>query len=444
MTNITIRFSDTHGPIKPMHAVNNGPAGSAVRGTSNIDLFRAAGIPYARNHDAAFYSGYGGEHTVDVHRIFKNFDADENCPENYVFGPTDEYIAATEQAGTKTFYRLGAAIEHGFKQGTYPPKDFLKWAKICEHIIRHYTEGWADGFTYDIEYWEIWNEPDCRNRDGSNPCWQGTDEEFIAFYNTAATYLKSQFPHLKIGGPAFCSAWPIPFKDAFLKNVKENNIPLDFYSYHCYGRTPSDIYACVKAGEDALAAAGLAGTMTILNEWNYIRGWFAEDWRYSLRMEKALKGASFIAGTMCAAQASSLGMLMYYDARPCGMNGMFDTDTLAPLKGYYPFPMFNVLYGLGTYADGGWYNDGIHYCAATDGENSAALLTYYVDDDAAEAKDVTVTFEGAKEGTKVSVYLLDETHNNVLVSEEYFTSSRFAKKLHFDIYTTYLIRIDAE
>ena len=85
MTSITIDLSKTLGKIKPMHAVNNGPAGSEVRGTSNIELFRAAGIPYARNHDASFYSGYGGEHTVDVHRIFKNFDADENDPASYVF-----------------------------------------------------------------------------------------------------------------------------------------------------------------------------------------------------------------------------------------------------------------------------------------------------------------------------------------------------------------------
>ena len=442
MTNITIDLSKTLGKIKPMHAVNNGPAGSEVRGTSNFPLFREAGIPYVRNHDASFYSGYGGEHTVDVHRIFKNFDADENDPASYVFAPTDFYLAAVEAANSKTFYRLGASIEHGWKEGTYPPKDFLKWAKICEHIIRHYTEGWANGFHYDIEYWEIWNEPDCRNRDGSNPCWQGTDEQFIELYSVAATHLKQCFPHLKIGGPAFCNAWPIPFKDAFLRHVKEHNIPLDFYSYHCYANTPCEVYACIESGEKALNDAGLGGTMTILNEWNYIRGWFAEDWTYSLRMEKSLKGASYITGTMCAGQASTLGMLMYYDARPCGMNGMFDTDTLAPLKGYYPFPMFNTLYKLGTHVDGGWLWEDIYYSAATDGENSAALLTYYHDDDTKEGKDVTVTFRGAAEGTRVTISLLDETHDNEVISEEYFTSDTFAKRLHFDLFTTWLVKIE--
>ena len=44
-----------------------------------------------------------------------------------------------EAAGTKVFYRLGHRIEHEVKKyGTLPPKDFKKWAVICEHIIRHY------------------------------------------------------------------------------------------------------------------------------------------------------------------------------------------------------------------------------------------------------------------------------------------------------------------
>ena len=49
-----------------------------------------------------------------------------------------------------------------------PPKDYAKWARICEHIITHYTEGWADGFNYKITYWEIWNEPE------NIQMWQGT------------------------------------------------------------------------------------------------------------------------------------------------------------------------------------------------------------------------------------------------------------------------------
>ena len=57
-----------------MHAVNNGPvkAGSE-QSRGNFNAFRSAKIPYVRNYDVAFYAGYGGEHTVDVHAIFPDF-----------------------------------------------------------------------------------------------------------------------------------------------------------------------------------------------------------------------------------------------------------------------------------------------------------------------------------------------------------------------------------
>ena len=110
------------------------------------------------------------------------------------------YVKNTFDAGTKVFYRLGASIEHGLKWGTYPPKDFAKWARICEHIVRHFTEGWADGFNYDIEYWEIWNEPENGATPETNTMWKGTFEEFMKFYEIASNHLKNKFPNLKIGG----------------------------------------------------------------------------------------------------------------------------------------------------------------------------------------------------------------------------------------------------
>ena len=95
------------------------------------------------------------------------------------------------------FYRLGVTIENNYQLHPYrvkPPKDFHKWAEICCHIVRHYNEGWANGFHYGIKYWEIWNEPE------SPAMWQGTDEEFFELYAIAAKELRRQFPHLKIGG----------------------------------------------------------------------------------------------------------------------------------------------------------------------------------------------------------------------------------------------------
>lgn len=78
-------FSNPCGKIKPFNAINKGPAGSRVRNYSNYDAMCAASFPYSRNHDASFRN----EWLVDVHRIFRDFDADENDEKNYNFVTTD-------------------------------------------------------------------------------------------------------------------------------------------------------------------------------------------------------------------------------------------------------------------------------------------------------------------------------------------------------------------
>ena len=50
MEQVIVNFEKKLGAIKPMHAVNNGPAYkfAADQRITNIDAFREAGIPYAR------------------------------------------------------------------------------------------------------------------------------------------------------------------------------------------------------------------------------------------------------------------------------------------------------------------------------------------------------------------------------------------------------------
>ncbi len=442
MATITLDPRNAAGKIKIMNAVNNGPTSPGVRQSpSSFEAYKKAAIPFARNHDASFFTGYGGEHTVDVHRIFRNFAADENDPESYIFEPTDWYVGTTLAAGTKVFYRLGASIEHGFKFGTRVPPDFGKWARICEHIIRHFNEGWANGFHYGIEYWEIWNEPECRNSDGSNPCWQGTEEQFIEMYCTAAKHLKSCFPALKIGGPAFCGPWPTPFKEAFLDRIVKDSVPLDFYSYHWYGSRMDSLHEAILTARRELDKRGLTGVEAILDEWNYIRGWLGDDWTYSLHTERGLKGSSFIAAAMCTGQALPLDMLMYYDARPCGMNGLFEKETYKPLKGYYPFIAWRDLRALGTWIRTESQDPDVYSCAATDGKDTAILLTNYNDKDDAPQKDVTVRFEEFGNTGKAEIYLLDAEHDLTLTDTKEISKDSPAVQLKLGLFSTVFVKI---
>ena len=442
MKHVKINFLQSKGKMKPMHAVNNGPVGNGVRGkTGNFEEYQTARIPFARLHDSAFYSGYGGEWTVDVHRIFCDFSADETDPNSYDFGPTDQYLQVIHAAGTKIYYRLGASIEHGKKKGTYPPPDFEKWARICEHIILHYNEGWANGYRMGVEYWEIWNEPDLRKPDGSSPCWQGTTEEFLSFYEVVAKHLKEHFPALKIGGPSI--AWlGNGMVEEFLKYGEAHRVPLDFFSFHGYANDPRWFAKVCRQGEDLLRKYGYDKTELHVNEWNYIRGWRDEEWKYSLHAEKGLKGSSFVAAVMCEGQASPVDMLMYYDARPCGMNGIFHTDTLEPLKTYYVIKAFSDLYALGEAVEV-TDTENAYACAAKGEAEAAVLLTHYHDDVQTPSELLKVGINGfsCENGIRAEVFVVDEQNDLTLMKEEYFTGDAYALLLKADLYTTYLIKL---
>ncbi len=399
--NITIRYDHITGKIKPMNAVNNAPVyrPGSEQDTGNLTTYKAANIPYARTHDASFY----WEHSVDVHLIFPNFDADPCDPASYDFFYTDKYMQSIEMAGTKPFYRFGAHIEHGEKRyGTIPPKDFKKWAVICEHIIRHYNEGWADGFRMGIEYWEIWNEPD------GAPNWTGTPEEYFEMYAIASRHLKECFPDIKLGGPALASHRD--WADRFLTFVKEENLPLDFFSWHAYAQKVPDMAAMSHEFRNKLDEHGLTEVESYLNEWNYVCGWRGEGWTKSLETEKSMKGAAFIAGVMSVCQTAPVDMLMYYDARPCAMNGLFDFVSFRPLKGYYPVKTWGEMLTLGSACEAVSDIPDIYATAATDGNTRMTMLTYFTDEETAFPKTFQVEITGAGD-RELSLYLLDETHD---------------------------------
>ena len=413
MSTIKVNFNKEIDKIRIMHAVNNGPVvagGDQTRG--NQDAYKAARIPYARTHDASFYAGYGGNHTVDVNFIFPDFDADVNDPNSYDFACTDLYMKQIITYGSKPFFRLGSRIEHEIKKyNTFPPANFKKWAEICEHIIAHYTEGWADGFYYDIEYWEIWNEPDLDAHEENNKrCWQGTFEEFVDFFSTSAKHLKNRFPNLKIGGPASCG--DEEWSEEFLKEIKKRNTPLDFYSYHWYWTQPYDMTDKCTRVRKMLDRCGYENAETNLNEWNYVRGW-SDEFVYSIKQIIGMKGAAFTSACMSACQnCRDIDMIMYYDARPGTFNGLFDFYTMEPLKGYYPFYIYANLYEMENQIEAICDDKDIYVVGAKNNDKCGLMVTYYSENDNDGAKKVTLDIDGF-DASRLKFYLIDESNSYV-------------------------------
>ncbi|MBQ9086096.1 MAG: hypothetical protein IJY47_02795 [Clostridia bacterium] len=355
MNLVHVDFDKKCGKIKPMHAVNNGP-------TFPYDFYGQyqkmtdAAVPYARLHDTG--GAFGGARYVDVANVFPNFDADETDPSSYDFAFTDVFLQELVKYGMKPFYRLGCTIENYHKikaYNIYPPKDPHKWARICEHIIRHYNEGWADGFYMDIEHWEIWNEPDNEPDPLDSPMWRGTKEEFFTLYEISYRHLKQCFPHLKIGGYASCGFYALTnsdfssaakssprkeyfleFFDAFLEYTENHGCGMDFFSWHSYADVERNIYYA-KYAREKLDAHGFKDCEVYLNEWNP-----------GYRNRGQLRDAADVLAMMCAMHGTPTDMLMYYDAAErSGYCGIFNPVNHTVFPTYYAFYAFGKLYKMG-------------------------------------------------------------------------------------------------
>ena len=353
---IRVDFSKTTGPVKPLHGVGQPPMAGQLSSWNMVHYLKEAGVPYSRLHDVGGWLG-GGLY-VDIPNVFPDFNADENDPKSYRFQFTDSLIRALEANGVEPYYRLGVTIENWVNYNgnypalrTQPPADFAKWARICEHVIRHYTEGWADGMKSKITYWEIWNEPDNRKDPKVNPMWGDTFERFCELYAVASTHLKAKFPHLKIGGYGSCGfrvlATPENERNVnqyhryecigkFLRFASERKLPLDFFSYHSY-MMPGVTVGHVALARKMLDEAGYTKTELSLNEW------LPEPEPY---LVGTVQQAADVCAMMLGLQGTALDNAMIYDAR-CEHNPyapLFNPMTGRPNKAYYALTAFNELY----------------------------------------------------------------------------------------------------
>ena len=412
---VTVDFSRPSGPVKPLHGVNNAPV-RPLKG-SKVWEFEDAGIPYMRTHDTA--GMWGGAHYVDIPNVFPNFDADENDPKNYDFAFTDGYLAAVVAAGTKIYYRLGVTIETCYRvkaYNIYPPKDFSKWARICEHIVRHYNEGWADGFKWGIEYWEVWNEPE------NPPLWLGTREQYFELYRVTANHLKKCFPDIKVGGYGSCGFYALdpisadestPFQKSFLSwfedfckyvTDEKTKAPLDFYSWHHYVKTtPRRIVTHAKYVREKLDKAGLAATESHFNEWNYVGP--AWDDMEGMRLKR---GAACVGEAFCLMQRAPIDTALYYDALPsrsyCGLFNLVGKDKRTTT--YHAFRLWNRLYRLGMSVESAADRLDFGVAAAARGDERAVFLV----NNSPTSRVARLTLKGT-EGAAFAIMRLDDDHD---------------------------------
>ncbi len=411
MRDIHIDINHRMNPLKKLHGVNNGPVsfGSLV---DVSDYFIDAGIPLVRLHD----TNWPHAREVDIHTLFPDFNKDAEDPASYDFSRTDTYLAQILATGARIVYRLGVSIEHTTtKYYAHPPADYDQWARICIGIIRHYNEGWADGFHYDIRHWEIWNEPDNPDQPGSNVMWSGTPEQYYLLYQVAAEAIKRHDPNLLVGGQA-ATMVNLPFTQGFIEYCGKHKLPLDFFSWHAYTDNPELVASNSRMLQRWLEEAGYRELESYLNEWGYLRFdsvesmlrlWKrdgAEDRRRLFERQKNEEGAAFAGALFALLQDCPVDEANHYDAQPFNLfNGLFDQYGV-PQRMYDVFFQFNQLcqykYRIDARVDE--QATGVYAIAVADdsGESSVMVTNF-----SGESREYEISWEGLDMNSTISCEL---------------------------------------
>lgn len=368
---ISFDFAKHDGQIRTLNGINVGT--DVDRGVFTDYMtqnYKELKIPYTRLHDCH----YPHPDVVDIPAIFPLFHLDAEDPSNYNFKKTDDYIMELLKSGTELYFRLGVNIEHSkIQYHVHPPADYDKWARICVNIIRHYNEGWANGFHLGIKYWEVWNEPDVPGM------WTGTMEQYFELYKTTVKAIKKHNPDLLVGTAGVASVYNLG--PPLLDYCREYQLPIDFFSWHRYTADPAEVTKAALFARKLLDDHGYPETESHFGEWNYWPGSWEKlpdryYWRDLATTEiGSAKSAAFTASVLIDLQDAPVDRAMFYSGA-WEIFGLFD-DYGIPRKSFYVFRAMAMLLDAPNRIlcdKDSMYNDISVIAGLTDSEDEAIIM----------------------------------------------------------------------
>jgi len=434
---VVVDCSKEIGVIRNIYGTMNGPKPLAGTYMEKYEAnfyknFKDMAIRYVRFNDL-----HG---PCDMDNIFPDFAKDTSSPENYNFSLTDEYVKAVIDVGAEIFFRFG----YSYSPTPYnPPENFEKWVDICNHVVAHYNEGWNNGFHFNITYWEFLTEIT------GFPClhWNGTFEEYCVLYETLAKTLKREYPYIKIGAPAQTGVTNLRvgpeeelFIDKFLKYCKDNDVPLDFFSWHSFGSYPYKRVELANFVQNKLYEYSLNNTENVISAWSiYGSGKHEEN-------ENEV-GTAFTASVLAYLQDTPVKIAIRYKALGHNMypliQNLFDTDGTLK-KPALAFRAFTMLLNTPLRI----------YCSGSDKYGFATIAGISHDEDA-----ITIlisNYDSEYDGYKLIVQnlpwkgetftykrsLVDENHALDIIEQQTLSGASLIKTIDLNGNSIHVIRLE--
>ena len=371
--NITFDFSRSAGKMKPVGSVNSCAVANDRLRTEMTEALSEMGVTSVRTHRHPSGS------VVDISTVFPCFELDERFEASFNFAPTDKYLLSIRDAGAEILLRLGESREvlepHRHNK---LPENAEKWASVCERIIAHYNEGWANGFKLGIKQVEIMCDVDDPDVITHSP------RVYYDFYRIVANRLRARFPRIKLGAYSSLGFGSLNHYDAsekeraaigylegFLEYVtaRDTCAPLDFFSWKCLAETPEELSLHSSYARNYLLQYGLKRTASVVSEFNLV----GEDNYFSKEYPARL------IASLILAQKSDISMLFYSSANPededCALFSIEDRRRLHKTAAYRAMCCFGSLTKMkNTVTCTEDYRHTIYSLGTTDGTQGAILL----------------------------------------------------------------------
>lgn len=250
--------------FRPLNGVGGipGPVAGHPEFPDMTPLWRDAGVTVVRSFDWVSRL----DTRDDPRSLFPDWDAPVDDPASYNFAATDEWVEAVHAIGAEVMFTVASSIP----SNKLPAQDVDLYGRVVEHVVRHYSQGWAGGPSKPIRIYEFGDQPDL------GPLhFAGRPEEFFAMYRAFCEAVRRVDPTLTVGGPA--NAFPLeadaPYREGFLDFVREHDLPLDFFSFLWFtdgSRDPLDYRFVAAELRAVLDRHGFTGTDLTLCYWNYL------------------------------------------------------------------------------------------------------------------------------------------------------------------------------
>ncbi|MBI2611805.1 hypothetical protein HYW54_03615 [Candidatus Gottesmanbacteria bacterium] len=397
--NIVVDWNATGSPIqKPWQALGQGGEEPPPMLGSVVAEIKALGTQYVRI-----------DHVYDMYAYVSKVEGKIKID----FTKLDETVNDIIQSGARPFFSLSYTPPSLSSDGNIssPPTNWSDWTEIVKLTVEHYSG--KSGKNLSEVYYEVWNEPDLF---GGYKVSGDRDYRILYLNSVNGAISATNTNTFYVGGPATTGMYP-NWIDKLLTFTRDNNLRIDFLSWHRYSNDPLAYKRDIESVRNILAKyPQYNGIQLLITEWGI-------DSENNPFHDNQVSAAHTVASLN-----QMIGNIRYafsFEIKdgPSPKNEAFwgrwglithDSAGLYKKPRYYALDLLNSLSGQSVLVqgEGSWVTG----MAAREGDTLKLILTNY-DSSSYHSENVPVTFLSLPDGsyTLTTKYFNGVTSQNELV-----------------------------